>query len=486
MKLCLFVFLLLMGVAQTAEAGSVVLKAVVLNPSETEKQKVPVELPLPREAGKKDVTELTEGLTILYDAEQGLYKVVGEISLKPGEKKVVQVSMNDIWQIPKKDIQFQKGYLPSLLKALNTTKYAETARQVGDTIQSRLDNIITSQEEPVSPSKHIDIYRENLAYLDEVRKNVRFLEKLSAEKIPLDKNAIEVEGEDAGKGSPADSVKAITLKMLVKNPSDIEKAVMPVDYYLPREVKKRDVLDAGGLEARNDPDRGAIYLHKDEVELAPGETKMYEVILRDIWRVEPEKIQQLEIKAAGFAQGLEGTQFQKSAVKMQQDIDELAKQIAQNSAKAEGQPIENKLEAYMENLSLMAQMKEQVNSLARMKVVATSDPSATLESMGLESPAEEQARQASQMAENNPTKTETSPNEVVSTEVVGKSGKKGLKLLAGTIFEAEADKTAVWRLIFAVIGFLGFISFLFYTLWWLQIKKDHTTAREEVTQHAPH
>lgn len=464
MKRYLFVFLLLMGLAQTAEAGNIILRAVVVNPSETEKQKVPMELPLPREAGKKDVIELTEGLNIVYDAEQGLYKAVGQITLRPGEEKKVQVSMKDIWQIPKKDLQFQKGYLPSLLTVLNTSRYAETAKQIGDTIQSHLDHILASQEEAVNPSKHIEIHRENLALLDEVKNNVRFLEKLSAEKIPMDKSLIESE-EDGGKGLPADSIKVITLKMLIKNPSATEKAMMPVDYYLPREVKKKDVINAGDLEVRNDPDRGSVYLHKDEVALAPDETKIYEIVLKDIWRVEPEKIQQLEIKADGFAQGLEGTQFQESAVKLQKEIDELANQIAQNATKSEGQSVENKIEVFMENLSLLSKIKEHVNLLARMEVVDIAAPETTLESLGLESPAEEKS---------GPTKVADKSKSI--------SDKKGLKLLAGTIFESEAlDRTAVWRLIFVVIGFLGFVSLFFYILWWVQIRADRTAAHEFVT-----
>lgn len=466
MKRCPFAFLLLMGavlpmgVAGTARAESVILKAVIVNPSETERQKVPVELPLPREAGRKDVTELTEGLNIAYDADQGVYKVVGEITLRPAEEKVVQIRMNDIWQIPKKDIQFQKGYLPALLNALNDTKYTETAKQIGDTIQSRLDHILTSQEELVSPSKHIEIYRENLSLINEVKKDIRFMEKLSAEKIPLDKSL--VEGEEEGKGLPADSVKAITLKMLVKNPSATEKAILPVNYYLPREVKEKDVINAEGLEVRYDFDRGAVYLHKGAVELTPDETKIYEVVLRDLWRVEPEKIQLLEAKAAGLAQILEGTQFQKSAMKLQKEIGELAGQIAQNSAKSEGQSVEDRIEVFIENLSLLSQIKEQVMSLARMEVVDTAAPGTAPESLGLESPAE---------GEGSPTK------------VADKSGRKGLKLLAGTIFELEApDKTAVWRLIFIIIGFLGFVSLLFYILWWVQIRTDRAAAREEVRQ----
>lgn len=465
MKRYLFIFLLLFltGVARTAASESIILRGVVVNPSENEKQKVPVELPLPHEAGKNDVVELSEGLSVVYDTEQRLYKVVGQIPLRPGEEKKIQIRMNDVWKIPTKDIQFHKGYLPSLLKVLSASSYADTAKQIGDSVQSSLDRILTSQEELVNPARHIDIYRENLAALSEVKKNIRFLEKLSSDKIPMDKDMIEAaEDEAAGKGLPADEIKAITLKILVKNPSDTEKALLPVSYYLPREVKQKDVIDSEDLEIRSDPDRGTLYLHKDAVALAPGETKIYKIVLRDLWRIEPEKIQELEIKAAGLAQGLEGTQFEKSAAQLQERIDELANQIAEGAAKIEGQPIESKLEAYIENLSLLSQMKEQVTSLARMNVVNTVAPETTSESLGMESQSEKKENQE---------------------KVTEKSSKTGLKNITESWFKSDApDKTMVWRLIFLIIGFLGFISFLFYIIWWIQIRSDRTATCEEVSQ----
>lgn len=455
MKRYLFVFFLLlsfMGLARTAASESIVLRAMVANPSEAEKQKVPVELPLPREAGKKDIVELSEGLSVLYDSQEGLYKVVGEITLKPGEEKKIQVRINDIWRISKKDIQFQKGYLPSLLKVLSDSEYADTARQIEETIKSRLSHILTSQEKRVSPSKHIEIYRENLALFDDVKESIRFLEKLASTKIPMDESLIEAERDKLeGKGLPVDSAKAITLKMLVRNPSKTERALLPVNYYLPRELRKKDVLDPGGLEVRYDPDRGTLFLHKDEVALAPDETKIYDIILRDIWRVEPEMIQELEIKAAGFAQGLEGTQFHISAVKLQKEINKKLSQIIKSAAKSEGQPVENKVEVYMENLNILAQIREQVDELARMEVVVTVSPETAPESMGLESPTKK----------------------VSPTKVAKQSSKKGLKRLTESWFKKDApDKTAVWRLIFMVIGFLGFVSFLFYIVFWIQVKKD--------------
>lgn len=438
------------GAAAASNVGNVVLKALVVNPSEVAPQTAPVDLPLPREASKKDVVSMTEGLKIVYDSDQGVYKAMGDIVLSPAEQKTVQISIRDIWRVPEGEIQFQKGYVPTLLKLLETTKYVDTARQLSDSIQSRLDTILTTQNEPVATSKHIAIYRENLSLLTDIRKDVRFLEKLAADKMPLSKALLEAEGENAQVGTPTDEVKTITLRMLVRNPSTTEKASVPVDYYLPREVQEKDVIGPGGLDIRYDLGRGSVYLHKDEVALEPGESKVYEIVLRDIWRLDPTKIQELEIKAAGFAQGMDGTKFEKSTIKMAEEVDKLAKQILQNQSKPDKQTVDERIAIYMENLTLLSQMNSKVATMARVDAVNTASPTTSPESMGLE-PSEEQAKMA-----------------VSETQ-----GMRGPEILANTMFAGKSpEETTVWKMIFAILIFLGFISILFYVLWWIQVKTE--------------
>ncbi|MBI4365665.1 MAG: PspC domain-containing protein [Deltaproteobacteria bacterium] len=436
-----------------SDVKSIVLKAMIVNPSESKPQKIPIELPLPREATKRTVLDLAEGLKIVYDSEQGLYKAMGDLILKPAEQRMVRIRLEDIWQIPESELQFQKGYLPSLLKALAGTKYEETANQLAGTIENRLDQIETTQAQSHSPSKHIAMYRENLSVMNEVKKDIKYLEKLAAEKAPMAKELFETAG-DEGRGVPSETMATITLKMRVQNPSQTEKAILPVEYYLPREVQERDVVSAAGLAVRYDLTRGTVFLYKADVELGPGETKTYEVVLRDIWRVEPEKVQLLEIKAAGFAQGLEGTIFQQSAVKLAKEIDNLAKQIIENQGKVERQPLEERIAVFVENLGLVAEMKEKMTTMARIDAVQTISPETKPESLGLATPTEQ-----------DPASSETSE----------KSSQRGPKILSKTIFEGKApDATTVWRMIFAIIIFLGFVSLIFYIIWWRQVLRPST------------
>ena len=80
-------------------------------------------------------------------------------------------------------------------------------------------------------------------------------------RMPSPEGAIESDRLDQA-GSPTDMIKTITLKVLVQNPSETAKALLPVDYYLPREVKEKDVLDPGEFEVRFDVTRNEVFLHK--------------------------------------------------------------------------------------------------------------------------------------------------------------------------------------------------------------------------------
>jgi len=53
------------------------------------------------------------------------------------------------------------------------------------------------------------------------------------------------------------------------------------------------------------------------------------------------------------------------------------------------------------------------------------------------------------------------------------AGVRGLKLLAGSIFEGKIpDRVTTWKIIYIIIGFLGFISLVFFLVWVGQVQKE--------------
>ncbi len=108
------------------------------------------------------------------------------------------------------------------------------------------------------------------------------------------------------KEAPAsDSIK---MRIVVVNPSDTKTQVKNIKNYLPKEVKVEDVQDPGGLGIEYDPEQGMFYVQK-EVELAPLETKTFEIVVRDVWFIPDAELSTLKNQVEHVLKALEGSRF---------------------------------------------------------------------------------------------------------------------------------------------------------------------------------
>ena len=89
-----------------------------------------------------------------------------------------------------------------------------------------------------------------------------------------------VSAEAAGAAAAREPV---TMKVVAVNPSAEKTRTVPVRIDLPQEITPTDVLDHGELELEFDTERSTYYVHKAEVNLAPKQTKVFEVVVRDVW-----------------------------------------------------------------------------------------------------------------------------------------------------------------------------------------------------------
>ena len=95
-------------------------------------------------------------------------------------------------------------------------------------------------------------------------------------------------------------------------------------------------------------------------------------------------------------------------------------------------------------------MKKKIEQMAQTQAVAAANPNVTPESLGLEPPQEE-IREEQKMA-----------------------------VARVKLKEIMPDKRTLWKVIFAIVGFLGLVSLLFYILWWTQAKADQNAAVESL------
>ena len=100
----------------------------------------------------------------------------------------------------------------------------------------------------------------------------------------------------AAAARPADAAarEPVTMRVVAVNPSAEKSRTVPVRIDLPAEITPADVLDQGEMDLEFDTDRSLYYVQKQEVQLAPKQTRVFEVIVRDVWFVPDEELEGLK------------------------------------------------------------------------------------------------------------------------------------------------------------------------------------------------
>jgi hypothetical protein len=80
----------------------------------------------------------------------------------------------------------------------------------------------------------------------------------------------------------------VTVNVVVANPSADKTRVIPVKINLPQEVTPEIMLETDGLSLEYDEQKSGYYLYKKDVELKPKETRVFSVLIKDVWFI-PQK-----------------------------------------------------------------------------------------------------------------------------------------------------------------------------------------------------
>ena len=165
--------------AAEKDRDPVVLRVITVNPSAEKTQTVPVRIDLPAEVAPKDILD-KGSLDVEFDEDRGIYYVTNKtkIELAPKETRVFEVVVKDLWFVAERKINDLRSYTGVLMKRLEKTEYAETAKQAADSIYSRLDMIVSEQgDDSISRKIRIGNYRRHMAMLDEIREDLSRMEK---------------------------------------------------------------------------------------------------------------------------------------------------------------------------------------------------------------------------------------------------------------------------------------------------------------------
>ena len=167
------------------EYRSVVIKALILNPSTSQERSVPFKAYLPKEAKPEHV--LSRGdLSIAYDTQQGSYYVHNTYNLKPKESREVEIEMKDIWQVRTTEIESLRLEAKKVYKMLKETEFSDRAKYLLASIESNVDKVIDRQKvKPSNPEVHISNYRENLNLITDAKADLSLARSLLSQVKPI-------------------------------------------------------------------------------------------------------------------------------------------------------------------------------------------------------------------------------------------------------------------------------------------------------------
>ncbi|HAJ56362.1 MAG TPA: hypothetical protein DCL35_01170 [Candidatus Omnitrophica bacterium] len=162
-------------------SASIVVRAVVVNPSASQKRTVPFRSFLPKEIKPENIVD-SGGLDVAYDAKEGAYYVSKDFELGPKETMTIEIEMEDVWRIPQAEITFLKEEAIKIVKVLSNTDYFERANYLKNSIDSKLNQVEHSQEvQNPSPGGYISDYRENIKLMESVKADLAAAKTLVAE-----------------------------------------------------------------------------------------------------------------------------------------------------------------------------------------------------------------------------------------------------------------------------------------------------------------
>lgn len=176
---CLFSVLCLLFSA-VAEAN-IVVRAAVINPSQTQKRTIPFKSYLPKEIKPEHIVDMGE-LEIAYDPKESAYYVYKDFELGPRESVLVEIEMKDVWKISAEEMASIREETDKVMKLLENTDYFERAKYLRQSIEDKLTQIERTQTliNP-NPGGYISDYRENVKLLDAVKIDLQAAKTLMSE-----------------------------------------------------------------------------------------------------------------------------------------------------------------------------------------------------------------------------------------------------------------------------------------------------------------
>ena len=240
---------------------------------------------------------------------------------------------------------------------------------------------------------------------------------------------------------------SVIMKIQVENPSKTDSQTVPVKVYLPKEVSPKDIIDLGDLKLDYDPETGLYYVH-NSVGLEPGQSVVKKVEMADVWVFTEEQLNSFVNEAKEMASQLAGTPYAAEASAVVIGIEEKIQGILKRQEETADRPSEH-IRAYRQGISLINTIRQDVAALERLQQDTSGG--------------EDQQK---------------GPDSKDALAGLGNSDSRIPLLGPGGVPEGGAplgrsiSMTSAWRIIFAILGFLGILSAVFFMTWHRLLSKQ--------------
>jgi hypothetical protein len=172
---------------------------------------------------------------------------------------------------------------------------------------------------------------------------------------------------------------SVIFRTLVTNPSTRIAQTVPLKYYLPKEVKQEDIIQAdSALKIEFDPTQGALSASAD-VNLEPEATRTFAIEVADIWIVKKDEVESLQKQAGELMKPLEKTAYFGQGATLKSDVDVILTKILTNLNV--NRPPDARIRFYRESQIELAGAQTKIDHLKDL-VAAAGNAGSTVSFMG--------------------------------------------------------------------------------------------------------
>ncbi len=159
----------------------------------------------------------------------------------------------------------------------------------------------------------------------------------------------------------------VAIKIVVVNPSESDKRNIPVEFNLPKELKREDILDTGVLKVGYDVGKD-VFRVEGEVLLEPRESRVLKIMVNDVWFVSEETVEEIRVllkKNIANASKEKRDAVDLAGRKIEEKLDRLLKeqQVAESD-------IDKRMKNYRAGMESVRQIREEIFTLERVAETA--------------------------------------------------------------------------------------------------------------------